>query len=147
MGSAAFARYCAGMSEENVAIVRKVYEAAASRDSATVFALYDPAVELDASALGVAASDQGILRGHEGLRSLFREWHEVWGEISYDYDELIDAGGQVVSVVTRHARGRASGVEVERPFTVLWTLREGKVVRVVWFLNRAEALEAAGLST
>ena len=51
----------------------------------------------------------------------------------------------MISVVTRHARGRASGVGVERPFALLWTLREGKVVRVVWFLDRTEALEAAGL--
>jgi ketosteroid isomerase-like protein len=68
------------------------------------------------------------------------------GKIEYGYEELIDAGEQVISVVTRHARGRASGVEVERPFALLWTLREGKVIRVVWFLDRAEALEAAGLS-
>jgi hypothetical protein len=47
--------------------------------------------------------------------------------------------------VTRHARGRASGVEVERPFALPWTLREGKVVQVVWCLTREEALEAAGL--
>jgi ketosteroid isomerase-like protein len=134
------------MSEENVEIVRRVYEAAASRDAATVLSLYDPKVELDASALGLAGIGGDILRGHEGLRNLFREWHEAWGKIEYGYEELIDAGEQVISVVTRHARGRASGVEVERPFALLWTLREGKVIRVVWFLDRAEALEAAGLS-
>jgi ketosteroid isomerase-like protein len=52
----------------------------------------------------------------------------------------------VIAVVTRRARGRASGVEVERPFALVWTLRGGKVARVVWFLSRAEALEALGLS-
>jgi ketosteroid isomerase-like protein len=134
------------MSQENVEIVRRVYEAAASRDAATVLALYNPKVELDASVLGVAGTGRDILRGHEGLRNLFREWHEAWGKIEYGYEELVDAGEQVISVVTRHARGRASGVEVERPFALLWTLREGKVIRVVWFLDRAEALEAAGLS-
>ena len=36
--------------------------------------------------------------------------------------------------------------EVEQPFALVWTLREGKVARVVWFRSRAEALEAAGLS-
>ena len=93
--------------------------------------LYDPEVELDASALGVEGRGGDIFRGHEGLRSLFGEWHESWGEIEYDYEELIDAGDQVISVVTRHARGRASGVEVEQPFALLWTIREGKVIR--WF--------------
>src|SRR5215210_2022922 len=101
------------MSQENVEIVRRVYDAAARRDAATVLALYDPDVELDATALGIAAppgADAGVFRGHEGLRSLFREWHEAWGKIEYDYEELIDAGERVISVVTRHARGRASGV-------------------------------------
>ena len=114
------------MSEENLEIVREVYEAAARRDTATIFTLYDPEVELDASALGVDGRGGDIFRGHEGLRSLFGEWHESWGEIEYDYEELIDAGDRVISVVTRHARGRASGVEVEQPFALLWTIREGR---------------------
>ena len=100
------------MSEETLDIVRQVYAAAARRDTATIFTLYDPEVELDASALGVEGRGGDIFRGHEGLRSLFGEWHESWGEIEYDYEDRIDAGDQVVSVVTRHARGRASGVEV-----------------------------------
>jgi ketosteroid isomerase-like protein len=134
------------MTEENREIVRQVYEAAARRDAETLVALYDPDVELDASVLSVEGQGGRIFRGHDGLRSLFREWHEAWGQIEYSYEELVDAGEQVISVVTRHARGRASGVEVERPFALLWTLRDGRVVRVVWYLDRTEALEAAGLS-
>ena len=132
------------MSEENVDVVRRVYEAAAGRDATGIFALYDAEVELDATRLGVG--DLGIYHGHEGLRRLFGELHEVWGQIEYDYEELIDAGQNVVAVVGRHARGRSSGVDVEAPLAVLWTVGEGKVTRVVWFSTRAEALEAAGLS-
>jgi ketosteroid isomerase-like protein len=132
------------MSEENVEIVRRVYDAASRRDADAIFALYDPEVELDATGLGLVGL--GVFHGHDGLRRLFREFSETWGEIEYSYEELIDAGAQVVAVVTRHARGRASGVEVERPFALLWTIGEGKVVRVMWFLSREDALEAAGLS-
>ncbi len=66
------------MSEENVEIVRRVYEAAASRDAETVLALYDPDVELDASRLGIAGLAGGVgavYRGHKGLRDLFGGWH------------------------------------------------------------------------
>jgi ketosteroid isomerase-like protein len=101
---------------------------------------------LDASALGLTGQNGDVSRGHGGLRSLFRAWHEAWGEVEYDYDELIDAGEQVISVVTRHARGRASGIEVEQPFALLWTLRASRVVRVVWFLDRDRALEAAAMT-
>jgi ketosteroid isomerase-like protein len=93
----------------------------------------------------MGVGDLGIYHGHEGLRTLFGNFHEVWGEIEYGYEELIDVGQHVVAVVRRHARGRASGVGLEAPFALVWTVREGKVIRVVWFLRREEAFEAAGL--
>jgi uncharacterized protein len=133
------------MSQQNVEIVRRVYEAAARRDAESVLALYDPEVELDNSRLEVAGWDE-VYRGHEGLRRFFRQWHEAWDEIEYDFDELIDAGDQVISVVSRRGRGRASGAQVELHVALVWTLREGRVVRVVWYPTRKEALEAAGLS-
>lgn len=134
------------MSLENVEIVRRIYEAADRRDVATVFSLYDPKVELDPSHVQVVGIGVGVYRGHDGLRNFFREWHEAWDEIEYDYDELIDAGEHVVAVVRRHGRGRASGVEVEWPVALVWTVREGKVVRLAWFPTREEALEAVGLA-
>lgn len=134
------------MSEENVEIVRRVYEAAARRDSTAVLALDDRAVELDNSRLQIVGGAGGIYHGHDGLRTFFREWHDAWEKIEYDYDELIDAGEQVVSVVTRRGRGRASGAGVEMHVALVWTLGEGKVSQVVWFPTRADALEATGLS-
>jgi hypothetical protein len=61
-------------------------------------------------------------------------------------EELIDAGDQVVSVGTSHARGKGSGVvvDVEHAATV-WTIRHGKIVRVALHKSRAEALDAVGL--
>ena len=89
----------------NVEVVRRVYEAAARRDAETVLALYDVEVEFDSSRLEIvdnvgAGSD--VYRGHAGLRRFFREWHEPWESVEYDFDELIDAGGDyVISLVTR----------------------------------------------
>ena len=138
------------MSQGNVEVVRRVYEAAAQRDAALVFELYDPEVELDDSRLhivGGVGAGSDVHRGHDGLRRFFRQWHEAWENVEYDFDELIDAGGEhVISVVTRRGRGRASGAEVERPLALVWTVRDEKVLRVVWFPSRDEALEAVGLS-
>jgi hypothetical protein len=136
------------MSQENVEIVRRVYNAVAHHDTARVFALYDPEVELDGSQspyqeLGIG----GVYRGHDGLRRFFREYQEPWESIEDDCEELIDAGEHVVSVVRSRARGRASGAEVQsRAQYGVWTLRRGKVIRVAWFTTRPEALEAAGVS-
>ena len=137
------------MSEQNVEIVRRIFEAAASRDSAAVFALYDPAVEWDASRAPMPRliGGGGVLHGHNGLRKFFQERNAIWGEIEDVPEELIDAGEHVVSADIERGRGRSSGVEVEMTQYAVWTIHNGKVVRVVWFPSRAEALEAAGLST
>jgi uncharacterized protein len=134
------------MSRANVEIVRQVHDAATRRDAAAVFALYDPEVELDPSRVQIAGfAGQGVYRGHEGLRRFFREWHEAWENVEYDFEELIDAGDQVIAVVTRRARGRASGADVEWRLALVWTLRAGRVSRLAWFPTRAAAAEAVGL--
>jgi ketosteroid isomerase-like protein len=129
------------MSEQNVDIVRRIHEAAGRRDAATVLSLYDPEVELDASRVQIVGfMGYEVYRGHAGLRSFFREWHEAWENVEYDFDELIDAGDRVVSVVTRRARGRASGARVEWSLALSWTVRDGRVTRLVWFPTREAAL-------
>lgn len=135
------------MSEENVQIVRRRNEASDRRDADATLDFYDPDVELDASRLGVAglAGEGRVYHGHDGLRRFFREWHGAWEEVEYGYGELIDAGDHVISVLTYRGRGRASGVEVEMPVAIMERFRSGKIVRVVWFLTREEALEAAKL--
>jgi ketosteroid isomerase-like protein len=59
----------------------------------------------------------------------------------------VDAGADKVLVHQRSdVRGRASGAAVELDYWVVITFREGRIVRDQWFADRAEALEAAGLS-
>jgi ketosteroid isomerase-like protein len=136
------------MSQENVEIVRRVYDAAARRDAATLFSLYDHDVEWDGSRTRWAEVFQGMVHfhGHEQLRGFLRQYYEVWESFEDELQEVIDAGDRVVSVVTSRGRGRASGVDVEwRGNAGVWTIRDGKVIRVVWFPSREEALDAAGL--
>jgi ketosteroid isomerase-like protein len=139
------------MSENNVEIVRRLYEAEARGDHKTVHALYDPAIEFDNSRSPVGDFTGGVgkvFHGREAVQQAFREWYEAWKEVESEIDELIDAGGDsVVSVFTYKARGRTSGVEVRFPHMAgVWTIRDGKVVRVAWLPTREEALEAVGLS-
>lgn len=136
------------MSAKNVEIVRQVYGAVARRDTGAVLALYDPDVEWDASRgtpLG-QLTGHSVYRGHDGLRRWFRQWYEAWQSLEDRCQELIDAGEHVVSVSTVRARGRSSGLDVEFSDRFgVWTIRDGRITRVVWFPTRAEALEAAGL--
>src|ERR1044072_9876569 len=103
------------MSQENVEIVRRVYEAAARGDTETVLELYDPDVEWDSyrSPVGTLMG-RGLYHGHDGLRAFFREYYDAWERLEDSGEELIDAGDRVVSAGITRSRGRASGLEVER---------------------------------
>jgi uncharacterized protein len=135
------------MSRENVEIVQRVYDAVARRDTDTVLALYDPEVEWDASQSPLGrVTGASVFHGHEGLRRAFREWYDGWEHVEDNIEELIDAGEHVIAVVTLRGRGRSSGVEVEwKDSAAVWTIRNGKVIRVVWLPSRETALEAVGL--
>ena len=137
------------MSRENVELVRGVYEAVAAHDHTSVLAAYDPEIEWDTSRPGTPGeiAGGGIYRGHDGLRTWFRAWYEAWENLVDVCEELTDAGEKVISVSTMRARGRTSGAEVtSRRYAGVWTIRDGKVVRVVWFPTREEALDAVRLS-
>ncbi len=58
------------MSQENVEIVRRLYDAVAARDSETVMSIYHPDVEWDHSNNTQLAALVGekAYRGHEGIR-------------------------------------------------------------------------------
>jgi ketosteroid isomerase-like protein len=134
------------MSQENVDVVRRLWDAADRRDTETALALYDPDVELDVSGFPIEATEGHHYRGHDGLRRLFREWREFWEQAESTLVELVDAGDRVVGVYTYRARGRASGIPVESTFAALWTVNRGRVIRVEWCGSRDMALEAVGLS-
>src|SRR6266498_2853115 len=105
------------MSQENVEIVRRLYEAVARRDSDTVLSIYHPDVEWDhRHNLEMAGLMGGrtVYRGHEGVRQWSREFYEAWDSVEADLVDLVDAGNdKVVVVLNYRCRGRVSGAEVQ----------------------------------
>jgi ketosteroid isomerase-like protein len=137
------------MSQENVEVVRRIFDAVERRDALSVLALYDPAVELHAAPGTLFDEIRGgrTWIGHAGLRALDRELREAFENIETNCEELIDAGGRVVSASRYRARGRGSGIQIEGPTQfAVWTIEEGMVTRTLWFATREEALDAAGLA-
>jgi ketosteroid isomerase-like protein len=135
------------MAQENVEIVRRLFDAVARRDSATVLSLYDQDVEWEGSRHRWSEILGGTpcWRGHDGLRRWSREYYETWESLEDSIEEVIDAGEDVVVIVSTRGRGRASGVAVEwLHHAAVWTVRDGRIVRVVWFPTREEALESVG---
>jgi ketosteroid isomerase-like protein len=82
------------------------------------------------------------------LEGLFRwqaDWESSWESRRWEPEEFIETGDRVVAVLGVHAKGRGSGVNVERIDGAVWTLRDDKCIRLDCYGSKADALEAAGL--
>jgi uncharacterized protein len=134
------------VSDANVQIVRRVYDALANPGE-DVIALWDPDVEFDVSRdIWGAVMGGGHYRGVEGVRAWMLDLYAAWEQMDIDLEELIEAGDDVVAVIRVAGRGRVSGIEMEYRPAGVWTIRDGRIVRVVWFVDRDDALEAAGIA-
>jgi ketosteroid isomerase-like protein len=131
------------MSQENVVTVRESLEAFDRRDRTSFLAGRDPACEVVPDARW---PEPGVIRGSEAAWDFYVSVAEALGMDSADA-EIVDAGGdKVVGHRAARAHGRASGAGVVFGYSVVTTLHNGKIVREQWFADKAEALEAAGLS-
>jgi uncharacterized protein len=131
------------MSQENVEIVRKVFDAMSARDRERAISYAAPDMVLDATR---RVFNPTTYHGPEGLQQFTADMDEVWEEFHADPDEFLVAGDSVVVTGRMAGKGRGSGVVVERDFAGVWTVRDGRVVRWEIHPNRAAALEAAGLT-
>jgi ketosteroid isomerase-like protein len=84
--------------------------------------------------------------GMDGFRRMWLDWLQPWATYRSEAKELIDAGDRVVVLVRDHARRHDTDVEVELISGSVWTVRDGRVVRVEFCSDRSETLEVAGLS-
>jgi ketosteroid isomerase-like protein len=132
------------MSQENVEIVRRCYELVAERDFSLIPELANPDFVFD---LSRNIFNPAIYYGQAGFRQFIEQVDEMWEDFHIEAEELIDGGGQVFAAVRIEGKGRASGVETAMRTFSVWKLRDGKVQSVTGgYRDRAEALEAAGLS-
>ncbi len=130
------------MSRVNVELARAQYERWNAGDFEAWIDGFDPDVEY-VSSVSASVDGRGEYRRHEGLRRFVAEYFEGWEYFRLDPVEYIDAGERVVVVMSATARGRGSGVEVERQLAHVWTFRGQLAIRHQSFASRAEALEAA----
>lgn len=132
------------MSKENVESLRQGLDAFNRRDRAAWLALCDPELE-NVPPRDWPESDP--IRGREAVWDFYLEGNEPWEDSPFEYVEIIDAGNdKVVADLRREVRGKASGASVAWSYWQVGTIRNGKMLRLEWFTDRAEALEAAGLS-
>jgi ketosteroid isomerase-like protein len=145
------------VSRENVDLVRKFIAPGAGRDYVQMFgdeaawsavkAVLEPLVEPDFEGAQFAWGQQtNEWWGLEGLRKAFLEWLGPWATYYDEIEDVLPVGDDRVLTLGRERGRRDTGIEVTSEMAGIYTVREGKIVRVVFYATRAEAFDAAGLS-
>ncbi len=132
------------MSQENVEIScagsQKLGTAAMSRRSSRCST---PSARLSSTP---EVPEPGPFHGHAELRQWAEGFLAAWEFHHSEVVEIVDAGDSVVAVLHLVGRGIGSGVEMDETDAHVFTIREGRIVRWQNFNQRADALEAVGLS-
>jgi ketosteroid isomerase-like protein len=115
----------------NVEVVRRFYQRAGLGDWSVLELLFEdleyrPIAEIVGS---------GEYRGREGFRGYVEDFETAWSD---------EHGDSVISRVELRGHGRTSGLELATRVFQVFTLRDGKIVRLEDFVDRAEALAAVG---
>ena len=123
------------MSQENVEVVRSFI----LLDLDEAMTLVDPAVFWN-------PAPQPATQGRDATRASIERWEADWEEYEEVPEDFVATDDRVIVTIRFRGRGSQSGVEVNTRLYEVFTLREGKIVRMDEFTERATALEAAGLS-
>src|SRR5262245_8258965 len=122
------------MSQENLEIVRGIYDAVTRRDGVAPYEVYAEDIVWDISnSRRAAVGMEPVYEAHEGVRRFWRDAVSVFGEIDFEIEELTETGEQVLAVGREREVGRASGAPLETTHIAVWTLAGGKVTRMQLF--------------
>lgn len=93
-----------------------------------------------------ADPDANVHRGIEAIRGQFRTWEEAYPDLRVEPLELKEGSEAVFAWVRFHGHGAASGVPIDMELAHVHVFRDERVARLVEYMDRQEALAAAGVS-
>jgi ketosteroid isomerase-like protein len=133
------------MSEENVEVVRKSRAAWLRGDIDDAVATYAPNAVWDLTHF--RDWPELLYIGPEGMRRFLTEWLDVWDDFEAGVEDFVSvADGRVLVLAWQRGKGRHSGLAMNMEWAQVITVRDGEITRLENYDDRAEALEAAGLS-
>jgi uncharacterized protein len=131
------------MSRADVDALREVYEEWAQGNWRRRFDVYAPDMEWGWS--DEFPGLEGVARDPAERSDRLRQWLSEWENWRVEGERFITHGDFVVVLTRYRGRGKGSGAAVDTTGAHLWTLRDGKAIRLEIYSSREKALEAAGL--
>jgi ketosteroid isomerase-like protein len=130
------------MSQENAEVVLRGYAERARKGVEGVLDFMHPDIEVEESP---QFPDTGTYRGHDGVRKLHGLFTEQFDPFEMHVEDIRATGDKVWVALRVGGIGRRSGAPMYVPSFHVLTMKRGKADRLQVFLDRDDALEAAGL--
>ena len=131
------------MSQENVEIVRRAYEAYVRGDLDAAYSCLHPEIEFHTY---VDSPQAGVYRGREAVREYNDDLFAQFESLRVEVEEFVDAGDHVIVVSTQHAVPKGGRKEIGVHMIELWTVRDKVITERHSYATKEQALEAAGLA-
>jgi ketosteroid isomerase-like protein len=133
------------MSQENVEIVRRHYEHRQSHDD-FLEEIIAPDYVWDMSHFR-GWPEQRTYEGIDGARRFIGEWTAAFDDWTIEVEAIHDASDdRVVGVVRQRGRSKSASLSVDMRYAQVFTIRDGKHVRMEMYDDPDEALKAVGLA-
>jgi len=122
--------------------VRRGVRAFAERGPEAVLPSLDPEVVI----VDPDLPGGGTFRGRDGFLTFTKQVLEAFEDYEVEAEELFDGGDRIVVFLRHRGRGGASGAPIKLRDAQVWTIQDKRATKIVLYLDRRAALEAAGLS-
>jgi ketosteroid isomerase-like protein len=132
------------VSQENVNVIRKAFDSWNRGDLESWAEYISPEWEWRPARL--YPGTDAVYRGMEGFTRFWNTFREPWESVHVEVDRIEDLGDRVLALMTFHAKGKGSGVDVTSEYANVFTFRDGLVVYQVGYADWSTALEAVGLA-
>jgi uncharacterized protein len=127
------------VSETDVDTLRRSYEALNEGDLDAALEALDPdAVWRESPEL--PGGDE--FRGREALRGFLGDFLAEWREFHQEIENVVPAGDRIAVLIHLVAVGRGSGIEADTRYAHVWTMRDGKGIRVEGHRDQEAALRS-----
>jgi ketosteroid isomerase-like protein len=131
------------LGDEKPEVALRSYQAFNRGELDDALAVFDP--EIVWHTYLVPGPGGGTYHGHEGVRELWADARNIFGDFRNEPERLIAAADRLVVLVRICGWGKESGIAVEAKIAHIHTFRNGKVVRVDSYENREDALRELGM--